>query len=260
MPSVVDDPREVRVQSLSWYVQQATAASAVVCHLLSSDHRGWELHNAKHAPSPVSRMGWANPCSCSPTSPTFPPSTTATFERFTPRRRPRRVLRRVDSADSLHLREARGRACELQGWAAAQGELRNIAVGDLIAEFESGQLPEFFVPTAAYSEALRSKHSIFVGRKGTGKTATLYKLADELSVDTRNFVCGVEPVDYELQGLLDMLAQELPCSEKGYLIESFWKFLLFTESAKSICEQLEGKPPTTSRQRQNPSCARFSRT
>ena len=49
MPSVVDDPREVRVQSLSWYVQQATAASAVVCHLLSSDHRGWELHNAKHA-------------------------------------------------------------------------------------------------------------------------------------------------------------------------------------------------------------------
>ena len=120
--------------------------------------------------------------------------------------------------------------------------MRNIAVGDPIAEFESGQLTEYFVPTAAYSEALRSKHSIFVGQKETGKTATLYKLAEELSVDTRNFVCVVKPVDYELQGLLDMLAQELPRSWKGYLIESFWKFLLFTELAKSICEQLEGKP------------------
>ena len=48
LPSVVDVQRG-RVQPLSWYVQQATAASAVLCHLLSTDHANWELHNSKHA-------------------------------------------------------------------------------------------------------------------------------------------------------------------------------------------------------------------
>jgi hypothetical protein len=39
-----------------------------------------------------------------------------------------------------------------------------------------------------------------------------------------------------------MLAQELPRSEKGYLIESLWKFLLYTELAKSIYEETAAKP------------------
>ena len=124
----------------------------------------------------------------------------------------------------------------------ARGELRNIAIGEPIAEFESDELPDYFVPTAAYNEALRSKHSIFVGRKGTGKTATLYKLSEELRADPRNHVCIVKPVDYELEGLLDMLAQQLAVAEKGYLIESFWKFLLYTELARSVYEEVLGKP------------------
>jgi hypothetical protein len=39
-----------------------------------------------------------------------------------------------------------------------------------------------------------------------------------------------------------MLAQELPRSEKGYLIESFWKFLLYTELAKTAYDQMLSKP------------------
>jgi hypothetical protein len=98
------------------------------------------------------------------------------------------------------------------------------------------------VPTAAYNEALRSKHSIFVGRKGTGKTASLYKLSEELRADPRNHICIVKPVDYELAGLMAMLAQQLAVADQGYLIESFWKFLLFTELARSVYEGVLGKP------------------
>jgi len=47
--SVIDDPREVRRQPLSWYVQQVTSAFGVVCHFLSTEYREWELYNAKHA-------------------------------------------------------------------------------------------------------------------------------------------------------------------------------------------------------------------
>jgi hypothetical protein len=52
----------------------------------------------------------------------------------------------------------------------------------------------------------------------------------------------VKPVDYELEGIMAMLSQQLAVADKGYLIESFWKFLLFTELAKSVYEEVLGKP------------------
>jgi hypothetical protein len=243
LPSVVDDPREVRVQAFSWYVQQASAASAVVCHLLSTEHKGWELHNAKHALVSGLAHGLGKQLLMLAHEPYISPIDYRDLLRIHPTAAAAEAF--FDSWISPIVETYEKRAIEQETYEAearAQGELRNIAIGDHIAEFESNQLTEYFVPTAAYNEALRSKHSIFVGRKGTGKTATLYKLAEELAVDTRNYVCVVKPVDYELQGLLEMLAQELSRSEKGYLIESFWKFLLFTELAKGIYEQVVAKP------------------
>ena len=243
LPSVVDDPREVRVQPFSWYVQQTALASAVVCHLLSTDHTDWELHNSKHALVSGLAHGLGKHLIMLAHQPYVSPidyrdllrvhSTAAQAETF------------FDDWISPIAQAYEKRALEQETYqieTRAQGELRSIAIGDPIAEFESGQLTEYFVPTAAYNEALRSKHSIFVGRKGTGKTATLYKLAAELSADVRNHVCVVKPVDYELQGLLEMLAQELSKSEKGYLIESLWKFLIYTELAKSVYQQILAKP------------------
>jgi len=243
LPSVVDDPREVRVQAFSWYVQQSTAASAVVCHLLSTEHKGWELHNAKHALISGLAHGLGKPLLMLAHEPYISPIDYRDLLRIHPTAAAAEAF--FDGWILPIVETYQKRAIEQETYEAearAQGELRNIAIGDPIAEFESNQLTEYFVPTAAYNEALRSKHSIFVGRKGTGKTATLYKLAEELAIDARNYVCVVKPVDYELQGLLEMLAQELSRSEKGYLIESFWKFLLFTELAKGIYEQVVAKP------------------
>jgi len=39
-----------------------------------------------------------------------------------------------------------------------------------------------------------------------------------------------------------MLRQTLPASEKGFLIESFWKFLIYTELSKSVYDELKSKP------------------
>jgi len=39
-----------------------------------------------------------------------------------------------------------------------------------------------------------------------------------------------------------MLTQTLPKAEKGYLIESFWKFLIYTELAKSVCDRITAQP------------------
>lgn len=243
LPEVIDDPREVRVQPFSWYVQQAASAHAVACHLLSTDYADWEIHNAKHALVAGLAHGLGKPLLMLAHEPYVSPIDYRDLLR---------VHRTAAQAEAIfddwalplvEIYEKRVAEQEhYQQEARAQGELRSIAVGDPIAEFESNRVTAYFVPTAAYNEALRSKHSIFVGRKGTGKTATLYKLAEELSSDARNHVCLVKPLDYELQGLLEMLAQELSRSEKGYLIESFWKFLLYTELAKTVYERILARP------------------
>jgi len=84
-------------------------------------------------------------------------------------------------------------------------------------------------------------HSIFVGRKGTGKSATFYKLQDELGSDPRNHICVIKPVAYELEGVMQMLTQTLASADRGYLVESLWKFLVSTELAKSLFIQLTAK-------------------
>ena len=125
----------------------------------------------------------------------------------------------------------------------ARSLLEQINLGEWIAEYESEAVTDYFIPTAAYNEALRANHSIFIGRKGTGKTATYYKLCDELSKDPRNFVCLIKPIAYELEGVLQLLSKSMEASESGYLIESLWKFLIATELARGLlhADQLQAR-------------------
>jgi len=243
LKSVIDDPTEVRVQPFSWYVQQVTSSFAVVCHLLSTEYQNWELHDAKHALVAGLAHGLTKPLLMLAHEPYVSPIDYRDLLR---------VHRTATAAEAIfndwllplieQYEKRRAQMGQYETEARAQGELRNIAIGDPVAELEADTVPDYFVTTAAYSESLRSKHSILVGRKGAGKTASLYKLSEELSADPRNHICVIKPVDYELEGLLDMLRQQMPRAEKGYLVESFWKFLVYTELTKSVYDELLAKP------------------
>ena len=45
--------------------------------------------------------------------------------------------------------------------------------------------------TAEYQKVVSSGTAIFVGRKGTGKTATMLRATDELRLDKRNLVVQI---------------------------------------------------------------------
>jgi hypothetical protein len=241
---IIDDPKEVRVQPLNWYLQQVNSAFAVVTHFLSNEYQNWQLHNTKHALVAGLAHGMGKPTLMLAHEPYISPLD------YRDLLRPHRTAAAAEAIftdwllpliDSYEKKVAE--QILYQEEEKVKGELWSIAIGDPVAEFESDELLDYFVPTTAYTEALRSKHSIFVGRKGSGKTASLYKLAEEIGSDPRNHICVVKPVDYELEGLIDMLSQHLARSEKGYLIESFWKYLIYTELTKSIYDQILSKPP-----------------
>lgn len=243
IPVIVDDPVEVRIQTLSWYAQKVFDAYIVVAHFLSNEHEGQRIQNAKNSFVSGLACGFNKHLLMLAHAPYKSPidyrdllgvhSTAAQCEAFV-----ESWLQPLEIEHSRLIVTIHDHQEDLK----AHVELRSISIGDPVAENESKNLPDYFVETSAYYEALGSKHSIIIGRKGSGKTAILYMLEAEIGSDARNQVCIIQPVAYELEGILRMLQQALPISEKGYLIESLWKYLLYTELAKSIYESLRSKP------------------
>jgi hypothetical protein len=118
--------------------------------------------------------------------------------------------------------------------------LRNLYLGEDIAENEEYNLVDYFIETTSFKDALNvSQSMVYVGRKGSGKTANLYKIAHTLSSDRRNHVCLIKPVGYELEGVVRLLQVKLSKAEQGFMLESLWKFLIYTELAKSVYNEIE---------------------
>ena len=241
--SVIDDPQEIGEQPFAWYVQQVHSAFAVVCHLLSTEYQDWHLNNAKHALIAGLAYGRAKPLLMLAHEPYDSP---LDYRDLLHKHRTGAAAESVfdnwllSYIEQYETRVAQAAAYKVE--VRAQSELRDITVGEPIAEHESESLRDYFVSTATFTETLHSRYSIVVGRKGTGKTATLFAITEDLRTVPRNHVCVIMPVAYELEGLLTVLREELSRAEQGYLVESFWKFLLYTELARSTYDQLLGKP------------------
>jgi hypothetical protein len=126
--------------------------------------------------------------------------------------------------------------------AELQTALQQLNFYEYVAEQESDTLDEYFVQTSEYESVLSSRSVLFVGRKGVGKTANMLEAARTLGEDRRNLVCVIKPVDYELNGLIDVLRRYRGKESRSYLIENMWKLLVYSELAKTLIERAESLP------------------
>ena len=117
-------------------------------------------------------------------------------------------------------------------------DLRSVSLGQHVAEHERDELDNYFIETGSYNSAREGPTTVLVGRRGTGKTAILYAIKADLERDRRNHVTMLSPVGYEIQGLLRVLRETREFSERGFLIESLWKYLIYSEIAASVEEAL----------------------
>ena len=118
--------------------------------------------------------------------------------------------------------------------------IRKIHVGDYVAENELSDLAAYFVETAEFEDALAGTFKIFVGRKGTGKSAVTHMVADRLREDMRNLVRVIAPKGYELTQILK-LVKEFDLSTRNRFVEGLWKYLLSTEALIAIWDNLKDK-------------------
>lgn len=244
IPVIIDDPRESSVQPLTWYGSQVYSAMAVICHFANPSREGAQLHNAKYALVAGMALGMKKPLLMLEEGDFFVPVDY------------RDLLRQYQTASQAtgHLQEWlhpledewKSRTTSVKAYSsvlALATELKGLQVGEYLAENEAAELTEdYFVETSAYRDALRGGSAIFVGRKGSGKTANLLKLARTLGDDSRNLVCVIKPIDYELEGIINLLQRYKERDQKGYVIESLWKFLIYSEIANAAVHKIHQRP------------------
>ena len=123
--------------------------------------------------------------------------------------------------------------------------LERIHVGDYVAENELPDLASYFVETAEFQDALTGMFKVFVGRKGTGKSAVTHMAADRIRENKRNLVKVIAPKGYELTQILKLVS-EFDFANRSRFVEGLWKYLLSTEALIVIWEELKDKPLGTS--------------
>ena len=240
---ILDDPNEYSSQILEWYAEKILVADAVVVHLLSTEHENHRIHNLRASIVAGLSRGFRKPMIMLAHTPYEPPvdyerwlvthdtaaeclTRTNTWlgkvEEELPHRRPRR---------RGHIRVASRRM-----------DLRSLFLGDPVAEHESEQLYDYFVETSSFYQAMAGPLTIMVGRRGTGKTAILYAIQSEMGNTPGNYVTVVKPIGYETHGLIRVLESVREISERGFLIESLWKYLIYSEIANSVAMEIRELP------------------
>ena len=234
----IADPRESVIQPLSWYAESIAASRGVVAHFTSPKRQDGDIHNARMALLSGLARGMGKPLLMLAEEDYSTPIDyqDALFIYSVPRD----VVARVNGWLRDHRPLLEGGAYRTPPSEAFKraAELRSLRLGSHVAEDEAASLSDYFVETRPYTEVLRGGVRLFVGRKGAGKTANLLHAASDLSADARNVVCVIKPPAYELASLLRLLRRFKEKDEKGFLIESMWKYLLWSELARTAASRI----------------------
>jgi Cdc6-like AAA superfamily ATPase len=230
------DPTESSLEPLSWYAQKAFETSCTVVHFAAPRRDLAWLYNSRSALIAGLAVGLERPVlMLAEDEYEAPFDYQDVLRTYTSAKQS--VLHLDSWLERLDLPAVERSSTRLRKVTA----LRGLRFGEHVAENERETLSEYFVETAAFDEVLMSRNTLFVGRKGTGKTANMLEAAARLSEDARNLVIVIKPASYEFVGLLALL-NELPTEVREYTARSLWSFLLQSEIARAATQVVAAKP------------------
>jgi Cdc6-like AAA superfamily ATPase len=243
LPYLLDDPVETKLHPLTWYIEKIFSVPAILIEFSSTHRVGNELHNLKCSFVAGFSVGLGLKTLMISEKPFVTPIDYRELlvkysNRSECQQSVRPFLEVIQKEIAQLILKRRHREIKQK----ERTKLQKINFGEFIAEHESENLFDYYIETAHSQNLIKSEHNIIIGRKGTGKTATLYFLEQALSKDIRNHICVIKPVNFEIDGLISLYNSMKDEFEQGYMIEAIWKFLIYTEIAKSIYELLIKKP------------------
>lgn len=117
--------------------------------------------------------------------------------------------------------------------------------GQYVAENEKAELNDYYIETNEFEAILSGRANVYVGRKGTGKTATMIQSVEELRKDRRNLVVPIKPSSYDLSNLLELLEKLSTGKQNNYLLMQLWSYLICTEIAIRATSHAKSLPAGT---------------
>jgi len=223
---------------LSYYASEIFRSSAAIFHFMNPERTRATEHNARSSFLAGFAHGWGRPilmlAEAGFESPLDYKDLLFNYETAA------QMVRHVDDwLASLPLRPGSTRRL---GRLTVKLKLPVTSFGQYVAENEDSRLDDYFLPTQEFNMLIHGEATVFVGRKGTGKTATMLQAASDLSKDRRNLVVKVKPTSYELAGLVELVSRFDLHSGSEYLLNNLWNFLLSTEVAIQLLASREDHP------------------
>jgi energy-coupling factor transporter ATP-binding protein EcfA2 len=241
LPCIIDDANEVKVQPLSWYLGQLMNIPSVLVEFSPTSKAGFEIQNAKCAFIAGIALGLNLKVQMIVAKP-YPD--TIDYQEFLKKFTNLDLCKKAVSPFLLAIKNDLGHLIQKPVLYSKRREsdIQKIKFGEYIAEHESNTIYEYYVNTAHQESIIKSEYNIVVGRKGSGKTATLYYLKVVLGKDIRNEVITIKPMNFEIDGLVELLKKLKNDFETGFIIQAIWKFLIYSEIAKHIYSSVAEKP------------------
>jgi hypothetical protein len=238
--TVIDDHLENSYEPLTWYLTNILSSRFVIVHLQNEERTDHLLHNALYAFLAGIARGFSRSLIMLVPAPFEPPfdyrgllQVHRTAEHCV------RVVR-----DWLVPELARGKDRRPSQKAIdKQIAFLRFHIGESTAENEEIELQNYFITTGAFKFGMDSKLGVFIGRKGTGKTANLYRIRDHFAAESMNLTITVKPVSFKLETFSYLIKEVFTRHDMAVdFIERVWRVVIYSEIAATLQKRLAGKP------------------
>ena len=113
--------------------------------------------------------------------------------------------------------------------------IRKIYLGHPDA-LQDSRLLDYFIPTKEFEDAIRGRRMIFIGRRGSGKSANFQAIKEELTERKGALTTAIAPDDFELERISQFLEQAYSLVNQKLVFQSTWHYVLLSEILKALAE------------------------
>ena len=116
--------------------------------------------------------------------------------------------------------------------------LRNVYLGHPDA-LQDNDLLKYFVQTKEFDDAIKGRRTIFIGRRGSGKSANFQAIRAEISDRPKIVDVEILPDDFQLERITGFLEQARDLPDPQFVFQSIWNYVLTTEMLKALAEKTD---------------------
>ena len=244
------DPSDSVSDEFYTQARQIQQASLIVASLVNKNHIDWEQHNANVALLIGFAIGLGKQVLVLQEIPLAPILDLGTVSREVETETQAGQI--VDSWMNGQTQSLISNAAETRRQAQSRRQvdrIRQLYLGHPDA-LQDNHLLDYFVPTKEFDDAVEGRRSIFIGRRGAGKSANFQAIRDELNERTRTFTAAIAPDDFELETISHFLERSYSFVNPKFVFQSTWNYILLSEILRSVAENsdlLYVLPPDSTR-------------